>query len=457
MLLGYYFWRFSDFGSMINLNIKISDEHVHQINTNPNPGRVNFRKVRSAIGFTNAMIFTHLDQNPQLEGIEDLIKCGFCGSIRIFNFSYICIDNILHIDNIKYDKEISICSRKDNEVTSGCKSKSLNSNSKELVKVAYNLSTLEEANDMILNRNKSPFYATNYDTIEEYSKAQSRTKEFYGSDERYNEVLKKLGNSNRKATMIEKYGIVKAQSICDSKDNSSPNYFKERYGDNWEEEYKLKNSKTVQTLDSFTSRYGELGKEKYETYLENKSRAFTNHLLNSTKDERALNYDTNSKDFFKRKFGDNWEEEYMKHHSNLQTKASCASNESMKFFSKLISNIDHLNLNYYIGHGDRKEYFIYDNDIKKFNLFDFCIKNLKIIIEFHGSLWHYNPEFDYKKTLPFGMILEEHKIRDEYKRNLAESRGFKYFVVFDTDDYNDKALELGELIHEENRLHVSNK
>lgn len=92
-------------------------------------------------------------------------------------------------------------------------------------------------------------------------------------------------------------------------------------------------------------------------------------------------------------------------------------------------------MNYYIGVDGNKEYFIYDNENKKFNLYDFTLRELNIIIEFHGSLWHFNPNYEYPETLPFNLSLEENKKNDIYKETLANKHGFEYYVVFDTDNY----------------------
>lgn len=150
--------------------------------------------------------------------------------------------------------------------------------------------------------------------------------------------------------------------------------------------------------------------------------------------------------YFERVYGEEWEKHYKARHKNIQTKASRQSEESLRFFELLIDEIQGVNLKYYIGAGDSKEYFIYDNKAKKFNTFDFAISELNIIVEFHGSLWHFNPNYEYKDTLPFGMTLEENKRKDDYKKDLAISKGFDYYVVFDTDEYPQKQKELGQII-----------
>lgn len=44
------------------------------------------------------------------------------------------------------------------------------------------------------------------------------------------------------------------------------------------------------------------------------------------------------------------------------------------------------------------------------------------------------------------MTVEKNIEKDMYKRELAVYNGFKYFVVFDTDDYEQKTNELAKII-----------
>lgn len=131
---------------------------------------------------------------------------------------------------------------------------------------------------------------------------------------------------------------------------------------------------------------------------------------------------------------------------NSKVDYGTASKESLKFFEKLIDKISHLNLHYFIGVENNSEYFIYDSINSRLNFYDFCIKKLNIIIEFHGSIWHYNPNYSYNKELPFGITTKENKAKDIYKKALAEFHNFEYYVVFDTDNYDELSDKLSSII-----------
>jgi len=170
---------------------------------------------------------------------NDLRRCSFCGELCSFNLSFYIKEHVLYC-KIVYNKEIYICQHNQTEKSKKCPSKKLNPNSIEFVSHAYNL-TEAEANNLILKRNKSPFYRTNYSSDEEYMKYQKRDKKWYLENSNigeYNKKCEKIKLVNSKKYLIEKYGLDEANKICKKKDSMSKEHFKNKYGDNWEEEYK---------------------------------------------------------------------------------------------------------------------------------------------------------------------------------------------------------------------------
>ena len=176
------------------------------------------------------------------DNIQKLELCGFCNkNFAKYTYDLYFENNELKIKNIKLFSDYS-CKNKE------CmKERSkLNPNSFEHIAKRKKIS-LEEADKWQKEHNKSPFYLHPNELQEEYSKRQSRGKEYfknkYGDSykEKWKEYCNKIGKANTKEEVIKRHG----------------------------EEYnkKLQNSKK-QTLDNFILRYGEeLGKEKYKHWV----------------------------------------------------------------------------------------------------------------------------------------------------------------------------------------------
>jgi len=115
-----------------------------------------------------------------------------------------------------------------------------------------------------------------------------------------------------------------------------------------------------------------------------------------------------------------------------------SSKESLKIFSPLMEwcisrGIDYNDI--YLGIDGKKEYFISTD--KKIYFYDFTIESKKIIIEFHGSTFHANPENknlnDWKN--PFtGEDSKSNIERTRIKNNKATIKGFKVLEIWDSED-----------------------
>lgn len=427
---------------MIDLKINLTIEQISHINNSKNK-RTKLRRIKDITGISAGTIYEHLEDCDTTK----LTRCGFCGSIRnLGSLDYTIKNNLLYLTNIKYvnDTNIKICSRNDTIETKLCKSKKLNPNSIEFVKVAYGFKNDEEANEYILNRNSSPFYSHNHESIEDYKKYQTRDLDWFGDIDRYREYIELRKFSLSRENLINIYGEDGYEEINKSKDSMSKNFCRSKYGDDWEEQYSKRCNEVKTTRENFITRYGEIdGNIKWNEYIENQRKKSIEYFNSLTISERSLIFDTTSKESFKRRFKDDWEDEYKAHQKKIQTQAQRASKESLKFYDLLINKLDKYDIIYYIGKEGNNEWFIWDDIEREVKFYDFCIPELGIIIEFHGSLWHYNPAHDYtKRTLPFGMSIEENKAKDLYKAELAKSKGFDYYVIFDTDDYEYKAEEM---------------
>ena len=100
----------------------------------------------------------------------------------------------------------------------------------------------------------------------------------------------------------------------------------------------------------------------------------------------------------------------------------------------------------YWGVGSSNEWFINFNNCLFF--YDFTIKSLKIIIEYHGISFH--PKEGDLSWKSFYGDKYEHKIKvDKLKKEISEINGFKYFCVYSDDDLKTKQEELIEIIKKE--------
>ena len=115
------------------------------------------------------------------------------------------------------------------------------------------------------------------------------------------------------------------------------------------------------------------------------------------------------------------------------------SKSSIKFLELLLKELDLLKIYYGKVYYGKNEFFIYDNDKKKINFYDFCFPELKIIVEYNGILFHPNKEVLSEKEWntwknPFSNESAEEKYnKDQYKINLAKNKGFHVIVIWETE------------------------
>jgi hypothetical protein len=115
------------------------------------------------------------------------------------------------------------------------------------------------------------------------------------------------------------------------------------------------------------------------------------------------------------------------------------SKSSFKFIEILLKELDSLKIYYGKTYYGKNEFFIYDNDKKKINFYDFCLPELKLIMEYNGILFHPNKEILSEQEWnnwknPFNNECAEEKYsKDQYKINLAKSKGFHVIVIWETE------------------------
>jgi len=363
---------------------------------------------------------------------SNLIRCFWCNSVtKIKNFNVENINNFTFLTDVTQIDNIKNCKRNDTLSTKNCNAKKLNPNSLEYVKNSLGFKTDKEAKKYLLERNKSLFYRHNHKSDEEYRNYQRRDKNFFGTEEKWKKYCERQAYTNSLEYFKEKYGDDKGLKKWDeynkSKDSSSLNHFLKKYG-NTIEAY-IKYDQRCKSSDSsskkyYIKKYGEIeGNKKWEYihtlpyYIERYGYQNGNRIFNNIKLK--------------------------------ENKTTCKSSKEslINLFIPLIKEYEkQYTYKYFIGYNQNKEYFLKDsNGVNRF--FDFCIPDLKIIVEYHGSMFHYNKNFNYKSDKNhFGQLFEDMKLKDKNKKQTAINYGYTYIEVFDTDNFKEKINEILQLI-----------
>src|SRR5574343_234030 len=195
---------------------------------------------------------------------------------------------------------------------------------------------------------------------------------------------------------------------------------------------KLKERQDTNSLSFFIKKYGEeRGLSEYNERL------------------KRFSY-TSSRQFYIDKYG---EDKGNKLFNEILLKRTIKFNKSSKEAFKFLKPIyifirkNDIDINdIYWGVGSSNEWFINYNNCLFF--YDFTIKSLNIIIEYHGSSFH-PKEGEINWVGIYGEKYEDKIKIDNLKKDLAESSGFKYFFVYDSDDITTKQKELIEIIKKE--------
>lgn len=128
---------------------------------------------------------------------------------------------------------------------------------------------------------------------------------------------------------------------------------------------------------------------------------------------------------------------YFENHGSMSFNG-LASKESLKFFIPLYKKIRKLGITKedicwgirgskeFLIRRDYKENYVY--------FYDFVIKSKKIIIEYNNIAWHPREDSIDKCVIN----INEAKIKDEDKINLAKSKGFDVIIIWNDDNFKEK-------------------
>lgn len=261
------------------------------------------------------------------------------------------------------------------------------------------------------NRQSKIFFTTQYGErlgeikFKELQAIQALTnsKEYKGmTDEEFEQY-----NHSRATTlknMIKRYGVEEGTRIFNEyRETQKYKKSKQRYIDEFGEEQGLKifreiNKKKVHNLENFQRRYGEEeGLRRYRSYVEGHQKEFSNIA------------------------------------SSLFAQIESLINNDKVSFLYLPKNSE----------------LLLENK-SRFYKYDFCIPELKFIIEFNGDVFHGNPQLfnesdcpnQYNKTL----TAKQMWLNDKEKKDLAKSKGFDMMVIWERDYRNNPKTTVNNIV-----------
>lgn len=210
----------------------------------------------------------------------------------------------------------------------------------------------------------------------------------------------------------------------------------------WQETVAKKN-----TVALVRSKYGEkaveemnykkkIGRKKFfDSMSDSERKKYTKIITNKSNKTKKERYGNKSKlNLFLEKFGDNGHIEYALYLQKI-FKSIGHSKEAEIIIKKIISDNNWL-LNYSLYYRDledknKYEWFISSKEGVYF--YDFCVRESKSILEYDGAIWH--PTITQAKELKNELMqmtgisyLQKYK-KDQIKLKMAESNGFKVFII----------------------------
>lgn len=194
---------------------------------------------------------------------------------------------------------------------------------------------------------------------------------------------------------------------------------------------KLKKRQDTTSLSFFVNKYGDSeGLVKFNDRLS------------------KLSY-TSSRQFYMDKYGQEGDRIFNEISLKRVVKFNKSSKEAYKFLKPIYKFIRKTGIkinDIYWGVGSSNEWFINSNKCLFF--YDFTIRPLNIIIEYHGISFH-PKDGDLNWMGIYGDKYEDKIKIDMIKREIAEKNGFRYFCVYSDDDIKTKQIELIEILKKE--------
>lgn len=115
-----------------------------------------------------------------------------------------------------------------------------------------------------------------------------------------------------------------------------------------------------------------------------------------------------------------------------------ASKESLTIFTPLLSLLNSKNIQYYLGVENNRDWFIYDNYTERPYFYDLTIPSKSLIIEYHGEMYHPNPDWSAEKLALWTCLFSNKSAvevftSDAYKRKIAKDAGWNLIEIYASD------------------------
>lgn len=258
----------------------------------------------------------------------------------------------------------------------------------------------------LCRRNSQEHYIFLFGNKEGHKRYEMRTKKCSNNLERY----------------IEKYGEEKGTEIF-QKNNlkrgpTLKNYIRrhgEEKGTEEFEKYKKKCSFSHK-IEGYIEKYGEEQGTEIFNSLYSTPRLCLERMIDKYGEEGILKYAEIRKNISKKFQGGR------------------ASKESLEVFLPILQK--YLDLKYYIGYEDNREYYLWNIEHKEFYTYDLCFPDFNLIFEYNGEHVHPNKfkltdqEWEDWKCAWTGRTADEAYNYDERKIKTANTNGFKVVVLW---------------------------
>lgn len=221
-----------------------------------------------------------------------------------------------------------------------------------------------------------------------------------------------------------------------------------------DEEFKRYNNSRAITLKNMIKKYGkEEGTKVFNEYREKQRyKKSKQRYIDEFGEEEGLKIfkEINKKkvhnlENYQRKYG---KEEGLRRYSDFLVSRRCSfSKMASSLFRKTESSLNRNDITY-IYQPKTEEFPIYQKNRSFF--YDFCIPELKFIIEFNGDVFHGNPqsfnESDCPNPFDRTLTAKQMWLNDKEKIDLAKSKGFDVMVIWERDYRNDPETIMDNII-----------